>query len=206
MVLAIAAIAGIAVYLLQSQPESVSPAEGMPRVSGDAATQADPFVSGSSSAKTSEASSGSPSSAATDEEVDPHKYIEDLPQVSVQLPIEPVPRSQANRKDGQAATAPEPGRSTMPGAGPGGAIPVPSGPVAGDPATEYVGEAPDLGGPQVVGLGPGGEPSGTTNIEPVDLGEPQDIAVEGGAEVDLGPAPEASDPGSMGPAPEDSGG
>lgn len=145
---------------------------------------------------------------ASDEAIDPHKYIEDPEQVSVSMPLVPVPDQSATRRDGEAASAPGAGSTVGPG-GPGSSsgAAIPAGQMAQGPAAlEDAGPPPESGSPRIVGTGPGGEQSGIEGIQPVELGPESDPTANQDENVDLGPAPEASDPGSMGPAPEDSGG
>ena len=140
-----------------------------------------------------------------EEEIDPHTYIEDPPQLSVSLPVVPLSESGSERQVGSSAETPPVGAGTAAGVGPDGAAKPTGGTAQGPVAVEDAGAPPEQGGRQALGPGPGGESSGMTDIEPVALGPEMDPTATLEPNADLGPPPEASDPGTMGPAPEDSG-
>jgi hypothetical protein len=203
-ILAIAAIAFVANRLQTEEP--LSGADQATHSENAAGAGGADSAPGSATALPESAASGA---QAPDEAIDPHKYIEDPEQVSVSMPVIPVPdQSSAARRDAEAASAPGTNSASGPG-GPGGApgVAIPAGQmVQGPVALEDAGPPPESGSPRIVGTGPGGEQSGIEGIQPVELGPEFDPTTIQDENVDLGPAPEASDPGSMGPAPEDSGG
>jgi hypothetical protein len=206
MLAAILAIAAIAFVVNRMAPETPAPAG---ETAGPGAAMAPDSTDAVAPAGATPRGDGAvaPGSESLDPAEDPHRHIPDPEQVSVSLPIQPVPDQNGPRRDGQTATAPgQPGSSgsDAPGISPG--MPAPAASMGQGPvATENAGAPPEAGGSQSLGTGPAGEPSGVTDIEPVALGPEVDPTATLEPNADLGPAPEASDPGTMGPAPEDSG-